>query len=70
VLRTALKHISRLGRATQGIRVMNLKRDDVVASVAVITSKDKTATRDGQDNSDTLALEEAASEISGNGQGG
>jgi len=73
VLRTALKHVSQLGRATQGIRVINLKRDDVVASVAVITSKDKKASgddEDSEDSSDKLTQEEAAPEISSNGQGG
>jgi len=44
VLRTAIKHISQLSRATQGVRVMNLKGNDVVASVAVITSQDKQTT--------------------------
>ncbi len=36
VLRTALKNISELGRATQGVRVIRLPKDDIVASVAVI----------------------------------
>jgi DNA gyrase subunit A len=79
VLRTAIKHISRLGRATQGIRVINLKGDDVVASVAVITSKDKKAPKDVLQNTvengeqlSTQLLNGAgtASEIPSNGQGG
>jgi DNA gyrase subunit A len=73
VLRTAIKHISSLGRATQGIRVINLKGDDVVASVAVITAKDKKADGDDDDREQTpgqLTLEESAAKIPSNGQGG
>jgi DNA gyrase subunit A len=35
-IRTPLKTISTLGRATQGVRVMKLSGDDTVASVAVV----------------------------------
>jgi DNA gyrase subunit A len=41
MLRTAIKHISEQGRATQGVRVMSLKKGDVVASVAVLAPKAK-----------------------------
>jgi DNA gyrase subunit A len=78
VLRTAIIHISQLGRATQGTRVMKLKGDDVVASVAVITSKDKQAPTDDdqknikfseQQSPPALSGAEAAAEIPSNGQG-
>jgi DNA gyrase subunit A len=36
MLRTAIKNISKQGRATTGVRVMSLKNNDVVASVAVL----------------------------------
>jgi len=36
MLRTPIREISRQGRATSGVRVMALKGDDVVASVAVL----------------------------------
>jgi DNA gyrase subunit A len=36
ILRTAADTISRQGRSTQGVRVMDLREDDSVASVAVI----------------------------------
>ncbi|MEW5987003.1 MAG: DNA gyrase subunit A [Chloroflexota bacterium] len=36
ILRTTVKNISRLGRVTRGVRVMDLKEGDVVVSVAVI----------------------------------
>jgi DNA gyrase subunit A len=41
MLRTAINDISQLGRATKGVRVMNLKGQDVVASVAVLAPKEK-----------------------------
>jgi len=41
MLRTAIKDISQLGRATKGVKVMNLKGSDVVASVAVLAPQEK-----------------------------
>jgi DNA gyrase subunit A len=77
MLRIAIKQISRLGRATQGVRVMSLKKDDVVASVAVVTPKAKEVELDqdsrewpGQDReslSAQLTLPEKTSEIPVNG---
>jgi len=43
MLRTPIKEISQQGRATQGVRVMNMKPGDVVASVAVLAPKPKAA---------------------------
>jgi len=37
ILRTPIKSISQQGRVTMGVKVMNLKADDVVASVAILT---------------------------------
>jgi DNA gyrase subunit A len=39
MLRITVKTISQLGRATQGVRVINLKKDDFVASAAVLAPK-------------------------------
>ena len=36
VQRTAVKGISRYGRASQGVRLMNLREDDVVSAVALV----------------------------------
>jgi DNA gyrase subunit A len=36
VIKTELKSISVLGRATQGVRVMKLEQGDAVASVVVV----------------------------------
>jgi DNA gyrase subunit A len=41
MLRTAIKNISQQGRVTSGVRVMNLKPNDVVASVAVLAPQGK-----------------------------
>ncbi|MEX2145003.1 MAG: DNA gyrase subunit A [Candidatus Spechtbacterales bacterium] len=40
VIRTKIDKISRLGRATQGVKIMSLKRGDQVASVAVQTKNE------------------------------
>ncbi len=39
MLRITVKTISQLGRITQGVRVINLKKDDFVASAAVLAPK-------------------------------
>ncbi len=46
VQRTSVKGINRYGRASQGVRLMNLKDDDVVSAVALIIDDD------GQDAAD------------------
>jgi DNA gyrase subunit A len=77
MLRVAIKHISKQGRATQGVRVMSLKKDDVVASVAVLAPKakeieveDELTTADGgvKPNTAELALPEAAPATQVNGR--
>ena len=46
VQRTSVKGISRYGRASQGVRLMNLRDDDVVSAVAVVV----------EDSADTAAV--------------
>ena len=41
ILRTAIKSIAQQGRSTRGVRVMALKGDDVIVSVAVLAPKSK-----------------------------
>ena len=41
VLRTPVENISQMGRPTRGVKVMNLKAGDSVASIAVINRKQK-----------------------------
>jgi DNA gyrase subunit A len=44
VQRTAVKGISRYGRASQGVKVMNMREDDVVSAVAlVVDDSDETS---------------------------
>ena len=40
VLRTKVKQIKQAGRATMGVRVMDLREGEIVASVARIAEKD------------------------------
>ncbi len=40
VQRTSVKGISQMGRATQGVRVMNMKEDDRVSAVALVVESD------------------------------
>ncbi len=40
VLRTMVSGISRMGRPTRGVRVVNLQKDDSVAALAVLTAED------------------------------
>ncbi|MCX6387559.1 MAG: DNA gyrase subunit A [Solirubrobacterales bacterium] len=51
IQRTSVRGISQQGRATQGVRVMKVKDDDIVAAVALIAedSADGEAEDDGQD---------------------
>ena len=40
VQRTGVRGISRMGRSTQGVKVMNLRRDDTVSAVALVVESD------------------------------
>jgi DNA gyrase subunit A len=54
MLRIAIKAISQQGRPTQGVRVMSLKRDDIVASVAVLAPKAKEVDSAEEDPDSTM----------------
>ena len=41
VQRTSVKGISQMGRATQGVRVMNIADDDRVSAVAIVVEQDE-----------------------------
>ncbi|HEY1509786.1 MAG TPA: DNA gyrase subunit A [Solirubrobacteraceae bacterium] len=61
VQRTSVRGINRYGRASQGVRVMNLREDDQVSAVAlVVESEAQTAAQVLDDNGDAVALEEPA----------
>jgi DNA gyrase subunit A len=49
VQRTAVKGINRYGRGAQGVKVMNVRDDDVVSAVAVVVGSDEESAADGQD---------------------
>jgi DNA gyrase subunit A len=51
VQRTSVRGINRYGRASQGVRVMNLKDDDVVSAVALVVDT-------GEDSDTTVELPE------------
>jgi len=55
IIRTPLKDISKMGRATQGVRIMRLGEDDTVASISSIPKK--------KDAQQKLGLEEAPKKI-------
>src|SRR5262249_61022413 len=44
VQRTRAGGISQMGRPTQGVKVMNMKEDDVVSAVALVVESDDSAT--------------------------
>lgn len=49
VLRTSVSGVSRMGRSTRGVRVVNLQSGDTVAAVAVLNNKDLNRQVDGED---------------------
>jgi DNA gyrase subunit A len=55
VIRTAAEGISRMGRATQGVRVMNLREGDHVSAIARITEPQAASVEDGADAGEPVA---------------
>jgi DNA gyrase subunit A len=49
VQRTQAGGISQMGRATQGVKVMNMKDDDCVSAVALVVDDDSGSTEDSQE---------------------
>jgi DNA gyrase subunit A len=78
VQRNAVDGISRMGRATQGVRVMNLKKGDLVSAVALVVESDNgngngaaakdPSLEDEAPSAATVADEAAAVEAAGNGE--
>ena len=80
VQRTAAGGISRMGRPTQGVRVMNLKKGDRVSAVALVVESTDTngngngvaaaeaPVEDEAPTAETVAEEAAAAEAAGNGE--
>jgi DNA gyrase/topoisomerase IV subunit A len=78
VQRNAVSGISRMGRATQGVRVMNLKKGDRVSAVALVVESSAQngngasaadgSVEDEAPIADSVAEEAAAAEAAGNGE--
>jgi DNA gyrase subunit A len=77
VQRNAINGISRMGRATQGVRVMNLKKGDRVSAVALVVESDQNgngasapagSVEDEAPTATSVADEAAAAEAAGNGE--
>jgi DNA gyrase subunit A len=78
VQRTAVSGISRMGRPTQGVRVMNLKTRDRVSAVALVVestdedgngrSASAATVEDDAPTAESVADEAAAAEAAGNGE--
>jgi len=69
VQRTSVKGINSMGRATQGVKVMNIADDDKVSAVALVVEKDEgDALPDGEAlTADELPIEGAAGDAETNG---
>jgi DNA gyrase subunit A len=77
VQRNAVAGISRMGRPTQGVRVMNLKKGDRVSAVALVVESEENgngtaakaaALEEEAPSPATVAEEAAAAEAAGNGE--
>ncbi len=66
VQRTSVKGISRYGRASQGVRLMNLKDDDIVSAVALIVDDGEEGNGESEPGE---ALDLAASDLDGESRG-
>ncbi|MET0128733.1 MAG: DNA gyrase C-terminal beta-propeller domain-containing protein, partial [Solirubrobacterales bacterium] len=55
VQRTNAGGISRMGRATQGVRVMNLREDDIVSAVALVVASSADVAAEAEDVAEAAA---------------
>jgi DNA gyrase subunit A len=56
VQRTSVRGISRMGRATQGVKVMNVRGDDIVSAVALVVESEADLNADVAENGATPEL--------------
>jgi DNA gyrase subunit A len=68
VQRTSVGGISQMGRATQGVKVMNIKDDDCVSAVALVVESEEAATVEEPDGQEEL-VEASADGASSDGAG-
>ena len=52
VLRTRVANVSRMGRSTRGVRVVNLQNNDTVAALAVLKHEDLNRRTEGEEEND------------------
>ena len=64
VQRTSVRGISKMGRATQGVKVMNLRGDDTVSAVALVVETDAPVGIDASDGDEDAQI---SADMSGNG---
>ena len=70
IQRTGVKGISKQGRATQGVRVMNIKDDDTVAAIALVADADDNDEQVTQDELEpNAAAENSGDEVEVEAQG-
>jgi len=67
VQRTPVKGISRYGRASQGVKVMNVREDDRVSAVALVAEESADTSAKVDELPPEAASAEGAGEVSGNG---
>jgi len=60
ILRSPVSALRVMGRATQGVRLINLKESDIIASVAIVSEKES---GEGSDNEDVIQNNENNEEI-------
>ena len=65
VIRQSADGISRMGRSTQGVRLMNLREDDKVSSIARVTEPQSAPTTTGGPLPDELPLADGTQESDG-----
>ena len=72
VQRTNVRGISKQGRSAQGVRVMNLREDDVVSAVALVveTSTDTSAVVDEGIEEPVAEIEDFLAEVEDSEDGG
>jgi DNA gyrase subunit A len=69
VQRTSARGISKMGRATQGVKVMNLRGDDMVSAVAVVVESDTQFGAGVSENGDSPSVDGASPSAEGEPNG-
>ena len=67
VQRTSVRGISRMGRATQGVKVMNVRGDDIVSAVALVVESEADLNADVAENGATPELSDEGAAPAENG---